>query len=486
MKAIGRRTVLVACWAASAIAASQASSEGEVSPRDELFRIMKQRAMANTKEVFAAEERRVRSKQLLESETRTFGARRTQALEPENAATTADRLAVALKTDIAGTEAGVTAAPFGLAENPSLRGFNLTLGALKNDMVRVGASYSHDFSKPLLGPEDIGLKSCELDEARLGEELELVGQSLDAVCRNVIWLVPEPPEKNDKGKIDRRPRDRWRTARIACGLEKGSTGYPGPAEGLTLTEAIASIKSAIRIAKDKNTDVDRAVTAGASDMKRIEQFDLPTGTSCHADKEIAAAFQRARWKSTRVRLGTSVTGEFFPRKSGFNPDPSKPLPKGEASKWQARAEVSVGRRRLDFAAGVGAGQVREDLASPLRGFLSPSASLAFAAFNLSPDPLVDKGTLNLPDGKVPPHVVLGLDAKGEIALSRPDSQTTRFNKVEVLPFVDFKITEKLSFRLGAPIRAEIAIRKADDKKGIAEQRGLQWTVPFSVVTVIKL
>src|SRR5687768_14913450 len=61
------------------------------------------------------------------------------ALEPESAAASTERLALGVRTNVEGAEAGVVVAPFALKDpGGRLAGLSFTLAALKDDKVRMG------------------------------------------------------------------------------------------------------------------------------------------------------------------------------------------------------------------------------------------------------------------------------------------------------------------------------------------------------------
>lgn len=473
----------------------RAAADGQPTPRSQ-FAAMREQAINDTEVVFDTDLKRFEGARAKPGPM--VGTQRSKALEPENAAATADRLTAALKTGLAGTEAGVSVAPFGLKDPEAGQGFNLTLAALEKEITRIGASYSIDLTPALLSPSDIGLAVCKFDEKarkELNDSLDALAKSFEAVCRTVAPLISEPEAKDEHGKPNSGPLIEWHSARVACGLEKSDPLLnPGPEHGLRLTLALVNLVSAIQYeggrkghrAPEKLREFEAAVKERETDIASLRVFDLPTGESCYTDKQLETKFLQKRWETRKTRLGFSLVGEFFPRKEGFNPDASTPLPKGQASKWQGRAEISIEQRQTNVTLGLGVGKSREDLKSPLRRFLSPAFSISRGALSLSSDPVVKDDQLNVKNGKIPPSLVIGLNVGAEIALEKPSSQTSRFNKFEIMPFADFKISDKLSVRLGLPYKGAIQVRKADEAKGITENRGLQRSLPFSILSVIKL
>jgi hypothetical protein len=399
------------------------------------------------------------------------GPSRLAPLEPETSAATATRLSFALKTDVeGGAQAGVTASPFDLVDRGPgwLRPVSLTAAALKDDKVRLGVGYGRTITPSWKGLGDINLKACAWEPTRktMEDDLQKLRPAFETVCTGVIEAVTAAPP-GDK-------EDLWAKARRACGYGDRSIAATD-----TLSETLYAI-----VVTAKNA----SATGYETERKSLQDWQLPLATSCHASKDIKAGYAQFRWKQARSRWGILFFGDFFPWTRGFIPDPTKPPPDGESEQRQVRGEYALTKGRLDMTLGVGWGKVREARDKPLRAALFPSFSLSMAAFALGPQALVmPDGAPNLDaSGKLPPHAVVGLNFKsGRLTGDLPDGQTTPWQSVELMPFLDFKVSEKLSFRIAAPVRAKLAARAEDKAKNIAAQQSLQWTIPFSVATVIK-
>lgn len=297
-------------------------------------------------------------------------------------------------------------------------------------------------------------------------DLEALRPAFDAVCSGVIHPIAAPPAGDTQ--------DLWAKARTACGYE----GRPLSAKD-TMSELLYAVV----------TTATNASAAGyEAERKKLADWQVPLATGCHSTKDIKAAYANYRWNQTRTRWGILFFGDFFPWTSGFVPDPAKPPPNGESEQRQVRGEFGVTKGRFDLTSGVGWGKVRDARDKPLRAALFPSFAVSMAAFTLGGQALVlPDGTPNLDAaGKLPPHAVVGLNFKGTLLTGdRPAGQTTAWQSFELTPFFDFKVTDKLAFRIAAPVRAKLAARAEDKGKMIAAQQSLQWTVPFSVAAVIK-
>jgi hypothetical protein len=195
------------------------------------------------------------------------------------------------------------------------------------------------------------------------------------------------------------------------------------------------------------------------------------------------------WNDGYRRFGISGRFDAHSHKFGINPKPSEELPHGQIADGEVRVEVSYGAKRIELIAGAGYGKMRGTISEPLRSYISPSLSFALVVGSLTQDSLIDEnGVIRLVDGKLPPRLVVGLDASLRCALEKPEIQDQRVQKVTMTAFVDFRFTENLAVRLGAPVSAVMVVRPADSTTTppVIEKRGLQWTVPVFFGTVAKL
>ncbi len=409
------------------------------------------------------------------------------AVDPSvgNAAATVQRLAGAIKTGPVGTEAGLVIAPFVLADMSWGRGLELTFAALKADVTRLGGSYT--FVRP---ESDADLwqapPACDVDTAPLDEPREY----FLTACTEVVPLL-DPSNREVQA------------ARISCGLDVPRPDQPAVA---SMVEALANIRAVVRwAARQSVTDpavvrFDTRAHVAAAGIQvlsdEIESWTQPTRTSCYADSDVKGYFQQLYWDRGTRRLAVGAQWDLFPRKSGFSPDGSD-LPRGETQAWQARVDLAYSKRGLELVAGMGIGESRAKLTDPLTKAVTVSGSVARAFTLLRSAPLRDdKGRLKSRGGELPPRLVIGLAASAEFAPDRPDSQETAVNKALVQPYLDFIVSNTLSFRLGIPVRAETAVLDAKaavaptatspGSPAVLEKRALQWTVPVAIVAVLKM
>jgi len=402
-------------------------------------------------------------------------------------ATTVERLAAALKTNPEGTEAGVALAPFVLAGSCTLTGLELQLAALKDDVVRAGVSYTWDRTPPLReawrDPAQCPApKDAELDELLVPAHAFF----LDA-C---LTVLANPAALGNAGQL--LP---VQAGQVACG-HTPAAGAPAIPPFASLGEAIEQVASAIAIVA-KTEDVSPATRSQAIRLgpQAIPFEAWEPRATCHDAKFVEARFEQLYWSQPRTKIALAATVDRFSKKFGFSPDGSE-LSGGQVGTWTVSLAFSHTRSGVEWGFGAGIGQSRAAFADKLATTVSPSFSVAKAFTLLSSKPLRDKdGGYNVDKDGAPPHLVLGLSTAVEIATDPPAIRTTRWNSVKVQPYLDFFVTDKLSFRLGIPIKGAIVERKEKVKdltatppvpETVPGQKSLQWTVPVSLVTVLKL
>jgi hypothetical protein len=427
-------------------------------------------------------------------------------LEPDDSAgaATVRRLAGAIKTNPEGTEAGLSIAPFALAGSEMLAGLEFSVAALKDDLTRAGVTYTFDGS-PTLAEVWRDPQTCPL-QPRI-DALEKPKSFFLAACSTVVAELPyatlslSADESREYGRTLRR-------AQIACGLV---TPRAGETRVDRLPDALAQIRKAVELANTLAQEahvelsppvVVRALGLSAS-ASEFRDWGPALWTECYSDKDIRGHLVRLYWNHRTWKLAVGASFDLFPRKYGFSPDGSE-LPKGDTKSGEVRLGFSTVKAGTEVGVSTGFGRSRDKLVDELRSYIPVSFSVAKAFSLLKRRPLTTYSdreresvpALNVVDGGLPPRLVLGFSAAVQLALDKRESQETSFNAVRIQPHIDFLINSTLSFRLGIPLRGEIAVR---DKKeavaetptspatpAVAEKRALQWTVPVALVAVLKL
>jgi hypothetical protein len=423
-----------------------------------------------------------------ETQTRELGYQRVSALDP-TASSAVDRVTLGLGTSVEGAEAGLAVSPAALVGSTNLKAiaFNVFVGALKSDETRVGMRYTLERSgrlEPSMVPSE-----CPFVESQARAWLDPIGNEYRDVCRVVAQVTSPPPAV---------PAATWAIAQAACGVPGAAYPKAGDRNLRVALVVLADVAKALR--SSASDEIAREARAVATAADELEKFDPTRFLDCFgSEKALAERFRIEQWRQGTTKLGLSTHVDFFARRFGFSPD-GKELPGGQVKAWQSRFDLSRQRGRGQWTLGMGAGVARQDFKGDYTLTLTPAVSASYIAFSLTGRSLLESQTfeengadvtvdvIRLEDGKIAPHAVIGFLAKAEIAPSPPDTQTTHFNAFEAQAFMDFKIRENLSFRLGIPVRAELKTRPPDAKASppVLKQSSLQWSVPVAIVTVIKL
>lgn len=468
--------------AASAVAGAQTADPAEVAFEKNLERYKEHidKHFAPQAEGVSAEEKDRRQQVAVatsNTETKLDRVRATPELAPlqaENATTAAHKLTAAISTDVEDVEAGVTLSPAKLAgyEFSAWAGATVTVASLEGGGARAGLGYAHAWA-PSLRTDELGLPHC--DASTLIAEAEKLHDAYVELCHG-ITLGDYP---TSDAKIMRRAQNLWIGVALACGqkeripadasdrIEELSTGDPLYVRSRDLVEFSAG---------NPLLQEPRAELAAWLEKRGSR-------TSCFSDDEVTNAVANALWSKPRIKVGIAAHGDFFARVYGFKPDPDEELSRGELGALKGNLEMETSWRRYTFTFGLGAGYAREKPADELGRTIAANFGLRVLIARLDKKPL---RTAILDDDS--PVFALGLTARGEKTLDKPESQETSWNEIEIRAFADFKVSKELAFRLGVPLKAAIATREANDDvmPPIAEKRGLQWTLPVFVATVLKL
>lgn len=421
-----------------------------------------------------------------------------KTLDEENASAITKLASVAIKTDIEDTEAGVSIAPLAFFQGarPFARNTTLTIAALKDDKFRAGLSTAIPLRPETLTFPDLPVKACAFDEAAYREKLDDLSLDYRAVCDAVSTVAyPDGAEPDNM---------RWVRGAIACAREipadvaakwRSTTPLADVVSSNRQANLIAHVTAVIAFAvwaRDKAPpQLGTCVMCMTPSIERLQKMQTaPTPTSCLSKEAIAQAVARARWEISTLTLGASVRGDFFPIKTGFNPDEANALPHGNIAETELRFELRHTRCRVSWNLGVGGKASREKVGDDLIGAVRPSASLSVVAARLDGGDVYEGTQLAVrDDGSLPPYLVLGLETTvGWTVHNKPASQESSFAEVAITGFVDFRVSSDIAFRIGIPVKAEIVTREANDKKDppIVEKKALQWTVPVFLTTVLEI
>lgn len=436
-----------------------------------------------------------------------------ETASPLGARTTAEVVAgaeAAIQASVEGAEAGFVIAPLQLfSDYAGTANLQVTLAALEEGRTRAGLGLNF-VHVTLPSPQAVGISSCDYDEQAYRTQLDALDDNLKQVCREIVAMLPDPTDTPiggnlTEGEVSRAP-DIWKGARYACGIAANppetalspgnscqkawtfelAAAYVNLAIGfaekrlVALGEAESRTLSGLRDLKDRNTDALGALLA----------HDAPGFTSGISDEALAEAVRKYAWRNPRWTVGADALIELFPFRSGFNPDPETPLPKGELAKWSASVAASYGCGR--WASKVGA-VVNQERSAPDDSFemlgLGPTVGLSFVLGTLSNAPLVDEnGDITLKDGGLPPRLIVGLDGSAIFAVKRPESQPSILDNLKLTSWMELRFTEKLAIRVGIPFETTTVQRdeNADVDPPVPELRKRQYSVPAFVQTVLKI
>lgn len=398
-------------------------------------------------------------------------------------ASTASELAqAAINTSVQGADAGITVSPlalFGRGADPFQ--ISTTLATLKGGVTRVvlAASYQFPFE------QDLDIDACKpVDANAVRTEALKIHDGYRQTCEAIVTLgqLPPVPEAANQARAQRMLEG----AIAACG--------PGPLQPRTVSTG----QTALQYAVTQLVTLYSPVAAGANKALQPKLAALVSAVGllmmtkasfveCHGADELADAAIRTAWEAHVVKVGFSFREDRAAKIFGLNPDPKTPLADGRLNDGELRAELTYTHRRVQATLGGGIGEARISLTDPLIKYWSPSLSIAVALGGVTGDPLIKNRHVNVVNGALPPRLVVGLDALVHYSFSPPATYSS-LEKVAVTAYFDFRFTDKLSFRVGAPLTADLVTRKADNTATppTPAQHDLQWTIPIFVATVIKL
>jgi hypothetical protein len=476
------------CATIALLLASSLEAQDPASRAETLFDRLREQALPLIEDLHR-EERFTRRRQL--------AAEPLAGLADPASATTVDKLAAAVSTDIEGVVAGVSFSPALLVNDnakPILARFNVVVASLEEGVTRLGAKWiliEH------FNAESRKTKpKCALDLKMVDADLRALQDSYLKVCKLVRKVhATDLPETFNPNVFE--------TALGACGIDVAATpnGFPQARAVLVLVhEALNEAwKKNPSDADEHAGEIRQALVETKEAYQALKNYRLPIGTECYKDEDIKAYWKRVQWETPRIRFGVRSQGDFFPKASGFNPsvtDPPAPLSDGRAKKLLVSADVSWERYGVALQGGIGYARERAELTDTLYRAWTPSFSASFMAFSLGGGGLTERVGAEkrrqlrlLKDGSVPPHVAMGLSADGSYARTKPTTQVSKWNSYRLQAFADFKVSDKLSFRVAIPFEATLVkreeVKNKDGQITIPELRNLQKTWPVSVATVIK-
>ncbi|AKF87421.1 hypothetical protein MFUL124B02_42540 [Myxococcus fulvus 124B02] len=208
-------------------------------------------------------------------------------------------------------------------------------------------------------------------------------------------------------------------------------------------------------------------------------------------EELARVIRDFSWKRSRVVFGVDGRMDLFPWKEGFNPSPNpeeNPLPKSQVASWQANAAGSWGQGPTFLKLGLRLGQERSE---PTDDFPTLCPGVTFKATYilgaLVRDSTDTTESLVGNDGKLRPHVLLGLDGAVSFITKRTAVHPYLVDNANAALWLEFRFTEKLAVRTGFQLDAKTVTRAEDTTTTppTPELSKLQYSVPAFVLTALQ-
>ncbi|MCR9159691.1 MAG: hypothetical protein ACE37F_05025 [Nannocystaceae bacterium] len=442
-----------------------------------------------------------------EDERRTAMVRNNDAAganilgEGGGTSTGAERLAAAVDTGLDGVEAGVAISPLALVPSfapKTPHGPVVSVAALKDGRTRVGAGYGVTVRQPTDAAAALRRTACGAPDARAESITKAVQTTLDVTVENAYVevcgaMLPELAGYEAAacpGESCSVANARAERVRRACSTDVDVQRLWGNADQLADDDDVPPrMRAALRSVHPHTEALEEAAHALVATAQGVDT------------EAFLQTYRGRQWKAVTVRLGVDGSADFERREFGtprLEPaDPGEPgepeaLDRGELLGWRVGPAVLLKAGRTQLGLSLTAGQASVVGSTSLFTALGPSASVSWLVGFLdheNVDRTVAYGE-RVPgfddDGKLPPHVVLGLRASSSVAITQPAFQSTPLNAASVLLHADFVVSKTLKFRLGVPVNATLALQAADTdaEPNIARRTVLRWTVPVVGTTVV--
>jgi hypothetical protein len=409
---------------------------------------------------------------------RTRRSYRIPGLLAANAVNAVDIASAAIETTVQGADAGVTIAPLLLAGIASPGQVKLAVASLKEGKTRLGFAFSYEQSRDLETYADLGLEPCPRRPAEFEKALAERQCAFERVCASVIARLPAP--SNAQSGLA--------GARALCGL--GPDSAPAvrvDVAGAELVKAKDDLRDFYRSREPAKADlIDALAAREKDDLAAVSAFLPDDLDACHLPT-LGDVYLARVWEEAKTSVGIQYAVDAFALTFGSS-DPA--ATRGQPSRHDLRAEVDYSKGPLSFTVGLGYGSERTSVGRPFRLLLRPSAEVSLVVGAIGGETLRARGGhVNVVDGSIVPHFTVGLSITEE---NKGDfSETT---SASITPYLAFTFSEKIVVRAGIPVTATRACRKAaldldpscDPLQAPAGATELQWTVPASIVTILKL
>lgn len=400
----------------------------------------------------------------------------TPGIDTTTGMTAAERAAAVVSTTVEGAEAGVILSPFALARSETLHGLSLTFAAFDDGVTRFGAGYVFETRKdPTIG--DLQL-ACELDKDDLEEALRDTREAFVTTCSRIVAGLDPAALQCDQEKTPDKVlgcKKAMNAGFTACGL-----GQPFGDAPVTPMRALSGAKGAIKGLVGRATEHGFTIPIEMRDAYQVlRDYKAPRPLDCIKDKAVDAAVTKWLWGQKTHKISVSAFLDMYQLVLGHNPEMLEDF---EAKSKQARVDYVFTYRGLEIGGGFAADVSREGRGKGKVGTLRPAFRVSNVVGSFDDEPLEKDGELRTTkDGKMPPIVIVGIEGEFGFATDPPDDDDASLRDLMVTVHLDFRYSETLAFRLGAPIQMKRVAAMND-----ATNIGRQWTLPILVATMIKL
>ncbi|GEN11171.1 hypothetical protein SAMN05443572_11421 [Myxococcus fulvus] len=434
-----------------------------------------------------------------------------ESTSPVDAASSAgevlSRAEAAIQTSVEDTQAGFTIAPLRfILDQYSPIDPQLTLAALDDGRTRLGVALNGVFSHAdTSSPGAAGISFCSYDEVGYRKTLDDLGRALSRAC-HLVATLPPPPLDFPPDEEAALKHETWRIARHLCGVPGARPVAPPEASENSCKAAWTFEDAAHRVigaARNEEVRLDKSRAADEEERTRFrerlaavsdERDELVQHRAPNflpSDTSLAQALRRNAWARSRFVVGIDGRMDFFPWKEGFNPAPNPeedPLPKSQLAAWQVNLAGSWGHQRTFIKLGLRLEQERSaptDELPPLSPGLSFKLTYTLGALAGS---LTDPAGELLPiEGKLPPHVLLGVEGAIAFVNKRTAVHPYLVDNANAALWLEFRFTEKLAVRTGFQLDAKTVTRAEDTTTTppTPELSKLQYSVPAFVLTALQ-
>jgi hypothetical protein len=381
----------------------------------------------------------------------------TAALNLEGNVTTADRLAAAVSTTVAGVESGLAVDLVGLAAGRKMpHSVVLTLGKLADDGVRSGIAYAFEYTPPT----SVG-DYCPV-EARPKSKKSPSNADLRARFVELCTAV----------QADTSGSKRARIARVVCGFESDPNR---PVETQNMTWAGINLGAWAEKAKKPGL---------AKKARPLEEAHLLV--TC-TDKQAAANLKRLRNAHARHAVGIGLMTDWFPIRAGTQLEDEQAERSG--SPLEPYENFKSGALLLEGRHGTTLWQIT--YGASLRTFrlaprepdrtttIAPRLSGEIALASLGK---IKRASLGPNDARM----ALGLDLSAAAQLSEDEEDAPDvgpWRTISATLRLDTTVNTKVKVRLALPITWNRLVIPEDMDN--PETIGWAFTIPASIITVMK-